>query len=298
ALTQNDLKRVLAYSTLSQLGYMFLALGCAIGVKGGAKGEHSLVTFAVTAAIFHLFTHAFFKALLFLSAGSVMHAMGGIIDIRRFGGLRKVLPITHGCFLVGALALAGIIPFAGFWSKDEILAAALGASEHSDSYKAVYGALFFAALLTAALTAFYTFRAYFVTFWGELKLPPEAGQHAHADPHVASHAHGHGDAEPVPSGHEAAAAQGHITGSLPATSHGLPTSHITVAAHGHGPVAGAKLESPPLMTVPLIILAIFAAGIGLVVGPLTEMFASFLKTTEFFPPAAEHAMNPALMVGS
>src|SRR5207237_3780477 len=89
ALTQTDLKRVLAYSTLSQLGYMFLALGCA--TRAGGPG---LVTFAVTAAMFHLFTHAFFKALLFLAAGSVMHAMGGVIDMRRFGGLRKVLPHT------------------------------------------------------------------------------------------------------------------------------------------------------------------------------------------------------------
>ena len=98
ALTQNDLKRVLAYSTLSQLGYMFLALGSGVNSDNPA---HSLVTFAVVAAIFHLFTHAFFKALLFLSAGSVMHAMGGVIDMRRFSGLRTVLPITHATFLCG-----------------------------------------------------------------------------------------------------------------------------------------------------------------------------------------------------
>src|SRR5205807_7946975 len=120
ALTQNDLKRVLAYSTLSQLGYMFLALGCAIGPKGGG----TLVTFAVIAAIFHLFTHAFFKALLFLSAGSVMHAMGGI-DMRKFGGLKAVMPVTHLTFLCGALALAGFPFLSAFWSKDDILAATL-----------------------------------------------------------------------------------------------------------------------------------------------------------------------------
>ncbi|HEY7428758.1 MAG TPA: NADH-quinone oxidoreductase subunit L, partial [Gemmataceae bacterium] len=97
ALTQNDLKRVMAYSTLSQLGYMFMALGSGVAIK-----EHSLVTFAVLAAMFHLFTHAFFKALLFLSSGSVMHAMGNVIDMRRFGGLRKVLPTTHWTFLCGA----------------------------------------------------------------------------------------------------------------------------------------------------------------------------------------------------
>ena len=125
ALTQNDLKRVLAYSTLSQLGYMFLALGCA--VKGG---EHPIVTFAVVAAMFHLFTHAFFKALLFLSAGSVMHAMGNVIDMRKFSGLRKVLPITHATFLCGALALSGFPLLSGFWSKDEILAAAKIAGHH------------------------------------------------------------------------------------------------------------------------------------------------------------------------
>ena len=110
ALTQTDLKRILAYSTVSQLGYMFLALG-----TGSQLG--------VTAGMFHLFTHAFFKALLFLGAGSVMHAMGGVIDIRQFGGLRRKLPITHWTFLFGCLALSGIFPFAGFWSKDAILAA-------------------------------------------------------------------------------------------------------------------------------------------------------------------------------
>ena len=110
ALTQTDLKRILAYSTVSQLGYMFLALG-----TGSQPG--------VTAGMFHLFTHAFFKALLFLGAGSVMHAMGGVIDIRQFGGLRRRLPTTHWTFLFGCLALSGIFPFAGFWSKDAILAA-------------------------------------------------------------------------------------------------------------------------------------------------------------------------------
>ena len=109
ALTQTDLKRILAYSTISQLGYMFLALG-----TGTLLG--------VTAGMFHLLTHAFFKALLFLGAGSVMHAMGGVIDIRRFGGLRRRMPITHWTFLFGCLAIAGMFPFAGFWSKDAILA--------------------------------------------------------------------------------------------------------------------------------------------------------------------------------
>jgi proton-translocating NADH-quinone oxidoreductase chain L len=176
ALTQTDLKRVLAYSTISQLGYMFLALGS--GVQ-----EHRLAAFAVTAAIFHLFTHAFFKALLFLSAGSVMHAMGDVIDMRRFGGLRKVLPVTHWTFLCGAAALAGFPLLSGFWSKDEILAVTWDASR-GGPYAAIYFFLLVSALVTAGLTAFYTFRAYFMTFWGETRLPEEAGHHPHDAPPV------------------------------------------------------------------------------------------------------------------
>src|SRR4029077_19855294 len=114
ALTQNDLKRVMAYSTVSQLGYMFMGLGAGLG---------DVAQLAVVAAMFHLFTHAFFKALLFLASGSVMHAMGGVIDMRRFRGLRHRLPYTCWTFAVGALALSGIFPFAGFFSKDEILIA-------------------------------------------------------------------------------------------------------------------------------------------------------------------------------
>jgi NADH-quinone oxidoreductase subunit L len=171
ALTQNDLKRVMAYSTVSQLGYMFMALGAGVG---GTQ----LVTFAVIAAMFHLFTHAFFKALLFLGSGSVMHAMGNVIDIRRFGGLRKVLPVTHITFLFGAAALAGIPPFAGFFSKDEILTALQEAADGSIN-AGWFQALLILAMVTAGLTAFYTFRAYFITFWGETKIPPEAEGHAH-----------------------------------------------------------------------------------------------------------------------
>ncbi len=167
ALTQTDLKRVLAYSTVSQLGFMFLAIGC---------GGGTLQSVAVTAAIFHLFTHAFFKAVLFLSAGSVMHAMHDHIDMRDFSGLRKVLPVTHAAFLCGALALAGVPIFSGFWSKDTILEAALEAG-HSERFGTIYYVLFGVALATAAMTAFYTFRAYFKTFWGELRMP--AGAHPH-----------------------------------------------------------------------------------------------------------------------
>ncbi|MBI3462753.1 MAG: NADH-quinone oxidoreductase subunit L [Planctomycetes bacterium] len=173
ALTQNDLKRILAYSTVSQLGYMFLGLGCGTPV-------------AVIAAIFHVFTHAFFKALLFLGAGSVMHAMGDVIDIRRFSGLRHRLPITCWTFALGAASLAGFPLLSGFWSKDEILAATSAAAQPANGspYHIVYAILLGLGFLTAFLTAFYTFRAFFKTFWGNEVLPPEAGEHAHESPPV------------------------------------------------------------------------------------------------------------------
>ncbi len=165
ALTQTDLKRVLAYSTVSQLGYMFLALG-----TGSLAG--------VFAGMFHLFTHAFFKALLFLGAGSVMHSMGGVIDMRRFGGLRRIMPVTNWTFLAGCLALAGFPFLSGFWSKDAILASVHTAGQHEHWFHYLY----YAALATAFLTAFYTFRAYFWTFYGEERIPHEAGHHAHESP--------------------------------------------------------------------------------------------------------------------
>jgi len=175
ALTQYDLKRVLAYSTVSQLGYMFMALGAgAMREQAGTQGA---------AAMFHLFTHAYFKALLFLAAGSVMHAMGDVIDMRRFGGLRHVLPITHWTFLAGAAALAGFPLLSGFWSKDEILAI-LSEVSSSAPYGKFFYAVFLIAIVTALLTAFYTFRAYFLTFWGEERLPSEAGDHPHDAPPV------------------------------------------------------------------------------------------------------------------
>ena len=150
ALTQEDIKRVLAYSTMSQIGYMMLALGVS-----GSGGEEGL---GYTASIFHLFTHAMFKALLFLGAGAVIHAVHSNL-MEGMGGLRRYLPLTHASFLVACLAIAGIPPFAGFFSKDEILAADL----HKDPI------LFGVALLVAGLTALYMFRLYFRIFWGENK---------------------------------------------------------------------------------------------------------------------------------
>ncbi len=221
AVTQTDLKRVLAYSTVSQLGYMFLALG--VGSSA-----------AIAAGMFHLVTHAFFKALLFLGAGSVMHAMGGVIDMRRFGGLRRLMPITHWTFLIGCLALAGMIPLSGFWSKDAILLATyeaggtgMGSWEHAGTF---YMALFVAASVTAFLTSFYTFRAFFRTFYGEERIPAEAGHHAH--------------------------------------------------------------ESPLSMTVPLMILAVFAAGVGYVLHA-GGAFENFLAQTPGIGAVSHEAAGQA-----
>jgi NADH-quinone oxidoreductase subunit L len=179
ALTQYDLKRVLAYSTTSQLGFMFMALGA------GAAGP-DVAAFATMSAMFHLFTHAFFKALLFLAAGSVMHSMGDVIDMRRFGGLWKVLPRTHLTFLIGAAALAGFPFLAGFWSKDEILAALHIAAHEDEAHRTFFYIIFGIAAFTALLTAFYTFRAYYLTFHGEERFPEEAGHHPHDAPLVMS----------------------------------------------------------------------------------------------------------------
>jgi NADH-quinone oxidoreductase subunit L len=176
AVTQNDLKRILAYSTVSQLGLMFIALGA------GCGGDE-ILPIAGISAMFHLFTHAFFKALLFLGAGSVMHSMGNIIDIRQFSGLRKVMPITHWTFLIASLALAGIFPFSGFWSKDELIAV-IGHAAEEGPYPRLFWWLQITALAASALTAFYIFRAYFLTFWGPEKFPKEGGHHPHESPPV------------------------------------------------------------------------------------------------------------------
>ena len=156
AVAQNDLKRLLAYSTISQLGYMFV--GCGVGV--------------FAAGIFHLMTHAFFKSLLFLAAGSVMHALSGELDMRKMGGLRHQMRTTFWTFLIATLAISGIPFFSGFFSKDEILA---GAYEGPLGKPWLYGL----ATLTAALTAFYMFRAVFMTFFGSSRIDPEVEHHVH-----------------------------------------------------------------------------------------------------------------------
>jgi len=161
ALVQNDIKRVLAYSTVSQLGYMFLALGAG----------------AFAAGIFHLMTHAFFKALLFLGAGSVIHAMNGQQDIRRMGELRQKIPATYWTFLMGTLAIAGAPLFSGFFSKDEILWRTLTSGSLSLAW-----IWWLVGLVAAALTSFYMFRLVFLTFHGESRYTPETARHIHESP--------------------------------------------------------------------------------------------------------------------
>jgi len=156
-ICQKDIKKVLAYSTVSQLGYMFMALGAG----------------AWAIAIFHLVTHAFFKALLFLGAGSVIHSLGGEQDMDKMGGLAKRIPATYYTLVAGALALSGIFPFAGFWSKDDIL----GSVWRDGKY------LFWAVgLIAAFITAFYTFRMIFMTFFGKARMDEETQKHVHESP--------------------------------------------------------------------------------------------------------------------
>ncbi|MCU1226547.1 MAG: proton-translocating NADH-quinone oxidoreductase, chain [Edaphobacter sp.] len=184
-MVQHDIKRVLAYSTVSQLGYMFLA--CGVG--------------AYTAGIFHLLTHAFFKALLFLAAGSVIHALSGEQDMRKMGGLRKQIPVTFWTMTMGVFAIAGIYPLAGFFSKDEILFRTFTSDNPLGKL------LWFVGLVTAGITAFYMFRLWFKTFFGESRFE----------------------------------------------EHGLDAHHGQTDSHAHG-----VHESPAIMTVPLVILAILS----------------------------------------
>jgi NADH-quinone oxidoreductase subunit L len=160
-LVQNDIKRVIAYSTISQLGYMFLGLG--VG--------------AFSAGIFHLTTHAFFKGLLFLASGSVIHALSGEQDMRKMGSLKSKIKITYAVFVIGSLALAGIVPFAGFFSKDEILWSVYNAGSLGRG-------LWYVGIAGAFMTAFYSFRLIYLTFYGKSRMDHEVEHHVHESPKV------------------------------------------------------------------------------------------------------------------
>jgi NADH-quinone oxidoreductase subunit L len=229
-LVQNDIKRVLAYSTVSQLGYMFLATG--VG--------------AFAAGAFHLMTHAFFKALLFLGSGSVIHGIGGEQDMRRMGDLRKYLPVTFATMMVGTLAIAGIPPLSGFFSKDEILWRTF---EHNT-------VLWGLAAVTALMTAFYMFRLMAMTFYGAYRGPAWAPASTHAGQHGARAA---GQAGPHDAG-----AHGPDPGRAGAGP-GRGTHGASDDAHGggHGAWHGPH-ESPKAMTVPLMLLAAGAAVAGFI----------------------------------
>ncbi|MEM1354555.1 MAG: NADH-quinone oxidoreductase subunit L [Planctomycetota bacterium] len=268
ALTSNDLKGVFAYSTVSQLGYMFLGLGA----------------LSTTGAVFHLVTHAFFKALLFLTAGSVMHALAGTLDIRTMGGLGRKMPVTKWLMLAGCLALAGFpILTAGFWSKDLILGDTLAKGLHD--HQTLYTVLAVIGVITAFLTAFYTFRLWCIVFTGETKF--EMGDEHHApgsDEHDDAHAD---DPAADASGHEAHHASGGGPHEMPWWPMNAPLVILAVGsilsglvlhkfthliddavaassaavphAHGHGEHAG--MDPHVIMMIVSGIIAI--AGIGL-----------------------------------
>jgi NADH-quinone oxidoreductase subunit L len=225
-LVQNDIKRVLAYSTVSQLGYMFLAMGV------GAYG----------AGIFHLYTHAFFKALLFLGSGAVIHALAGEQDLRNMGGLKKHLPVTYWTFLIGAIAIAGVPGLAGFFSKDEILFETFTSAHPAATLLWVVGAI------TSLLTATYMFRLVFLAFHGERRHEAPAPAHPEEEEPTA-HA-GHSD---VAVGHAGAATAVHDS-----HGHGHPST-------GLGAGGGHIHDAPPSMAIPLVVLAIgsiFAGYVG------------------------------------
>jgi NADH-quinone oxidoreductase subunit L len=239
-LVQYDIKRVLAYSTVSQLGYMFTAMG----VGGFAAGA------------FHLMTHAFFKALLFLGSGSVIHAMAGEQDMRRMGGLKKYMPVTFVTMFIGTLAIAGIPPLSGFFSKDEILFRAFLANK----------AIWVLAVATAMMTAFYMFRLVSMTFLGAYRGPAwEAADHG-----AAAVAAAHGVRHPVdPHAHGQAQRRDHEVSHGPAEPHGHPSvpghgaAHADDHAHGHGVWHGPH-ESPRAMTLALQALAVGAIIAGFI----------------------------------
>lgn len=249
-LMQTDIKRVLAYSTVSQLGYMFLACGVA----------------SYSSAIFHVVTHAFFKALLFLAAGSVIHALSGEQDMRVMGGLRNKIPVTFWTMTAGVFAISGFPPFSGFFSKDEIL--------YQTFTSPTPGAklLWLLGLITAGLTAFYMFRLWFLTFFGESRA-------AHAHPHTPEPTH-------------------HAEDSAGLSEHGVAGAHVAHGSRGHGAHAGEPHESPWVMLGPLVILAILAViggGLGLpAVFGGHDFFAHFLAPVTQVAGAVEPVENKAL----
>jgi NADH-quinone oxidoreductase subunit L len=253
-LVQTDIKRVLAYSTVSQLGYMFLALG--VG--------------AFSAGIFHLMTHAFFKALLFLGAGSVIHALSGEQEMPRMGGLRRHLPVTHATMLVACVAIAGIPPLAGFFSKDEIL---------FETFAGGHMILWVLGTITAAMTAFYMFRLLFLTFYGNERLTEHARHHLHESPPsmtvplgvlaVLSVVGGWVGIPMIPgmnriqdwlapslASPEAAQAAGAAHGAAEA-AHGAAT------AAGHGAAAGAGAHHDPALELGLMAVSVGVALLGI-----------------------------------
>jgi NADH-quinone oxidoreductase subunit L len=276
-LVQYDIKRVLAYSTVSQLGYMFLAMG--VGAYATAHGWPHIGLAAFAAGAFHLMTHAFFKALLFLGSGSVIHAMAGEQDMRKMGGLRRYLPVTYMTMMIGTLAIAGIPPLAGFFSKDEILFRAFLTNKVIWSF----------AVVTALMTAFYMFRLMSMTFFGTYRGPawehttPAAAQVAavHGVPHP-SDPHAHGQAHKVQ--HE--------------VTHGPADDHDhghDAPGHGHGAWHGPH-ESPQPMTLPLMALAVGAIVAGFVSVPPALGGGAVLEhflAPSFTAQAAAHAETAA-----
>ena len=234
-ITQNDIKKVLAYSTVSQLGFMFMACGVGAFVIG----------------IFHVMTHAFFKALMFLGAGSVIHGMHHEQDMRRMGNLRKYMPYTYMTFLAGWLAICGLIPFSGFWSKDEILWSAASTDQIPLGWL-----IWLVGTIAATCTAFYMTRLVAMTFWGKERFlePPAGGE--------ADEAHAHAYDEGLKP-HDAQLAS---AGDRPRHE---PGEHVgQVADHGDHAHVHIPHESPPSMWVPLAVLAVFATIGGFVgIGP-------------------------------
>lgn len=287
AVAQRDIKKVLAYSTISQLGYMFLAVGCG----------------AYVAAVFHMVTHAFFKALLFLGSGSVIHGMNGDQDMAHYGGLRRFMPVTAGTFVVGWLAIAGVPPFAGFWSKDEILAFAWNESP----------LLWAVGLVTAVLTAFYMTRQVVLTFFGrgrfadprpaeveaawEARLAEVDATVEAAKQTVAAETDNGQPAEGLEAAEQALAAARAEQATLRAAAdvRSEPSGFALEAAPDVGPVVDAlpdevavraehhPHESPRSMTLPLVVLAALS-----VVGGLVQL--PFSSTTK----RLEHWLEPTL----